>query len=46
MTADYNCEGVLFTPELAEQIMEHFELLAPLYSYLRELPGDPIPEGY
>ena len=46
VSADYNCDGLLFSSELAEQIMEHFELLAPLYSYLRELPGDPVPEGY
>lgn len=46
VTADYNCEGVLFTPELTEQVVEHFICLEPLYSYLRELPGDPIPEGY
>ena len=44
--ADYNCEGILFAPELADQVMEHFCFLEPLYSYLRELPGDPVPEGY
>ena len=46
VNADYNCDGLLFTPELVGQIIEHFGLLAPLYSYLRELPGDPVPEGY
>lgn len=46
VTADYNCEGIMFTPELADQVMEHFCFLEPLYSYLRELPGDPVPEGY
>jgi len=46
VNADYNCEGLLFTPELADQIMEHFQVLEPLYSYLRELPGDPVPEGF
>ena len=46
VTADFNCEGVLFTPELADQVVESFCCLEPLYSYLRELPGDPIPEGY
>jgi len=46
VTADYNCEGIFFTPELADQVMEHFCFLEPLYSYLRELPGDPVPEGY
>lgn len=46
VSADYNCEGLLFSAELADQIMEHFTFLAPLYTYLRELPGDPVPEGY
>lgn len=46
VTADYNCEGVLFTPELLDQVMESFCFLEPLYTYLRELPGDPVPEGY
>ena len=46
VTAAFNCEGVLFTPELADQVVESFCCLEPLYSYLRELPGDPIPEGY
>ena len=46
VSADYNCGELLFTPELADQVMEHFCFLEPLYSYLRELPGDPVPEGY
>lgn len=46
VSADYNCEGVLFTPELADQVTEAFCFLEPLYSYLRELPGDPVPENY
>ena len=46
VAADFNCEGVMFTPELVEQVVEAFCDLEPLYSYLRELPGDPIPEGY
>ena len=44
--ADYNCEGVLFTSELADQVLEHFRYLEPLYRYFRELPGDAVPEGY
>ena len=43
---DNNCEGVLFTPELKEQILEAFRFLEPSYRYFRELPGDPIPEVY
>ena len=46
VSADYNCEGVLFTPELADQVLEHFRYLEPLYRYFRELPGDAVPEGY
>ena len=41
-----NCEGILFTPELVDQILEDFRVLAPIYAYLRQLPSDPVPEGY
>ena len=40
-----NCEGILFTPELKEQVLRDFRLLAPLYEYLRMLPSDPVPEA-
>lgn len=39
-----NCEGVLFTPQLAEQIVEGFQQLVPLYRYFSTLPGDPEPK--
>ena len=46
VNADYNCEGILFAPELADRIVDSFIRLEPLYAYLRELPGDPVPEGF
>ena len=44
--ADFNCEGVLFTPELADQVVEGFEFLLPFYEYLMSMAGDPTPENY
>ena len=41
---DDNCEGVLFTPELADEILEGFRFLIPFYEYFDTLPGDPAPE--
>ena len=41
---DDNCEGVLFTPELFDDIFEGFRFLMPFYQYFDTLPGDPAPE--
>lgn len=41
---DENCEGVLFQPELADQIVEGFRFLKPYYDYMLSLAGDPPPE--
>ena len=41
---EQNCEGVLFTPELREEILESFQFLMPYYLYLdslRTLPDPP-----
>jgi len=46
VSCDRNCEGVLFTPELADRLLEGFKALEPLYRWLRDLSGDPAPEGY
>ena len=46
ITRDENCEGLLFQPELAEQVAEGFRFLVPYYEYLFSLAGDPPPEGY
>lgn len=42
-SCDRNCEGVLFTPELAEQVLAGFRFLVPYYRYLQQLAGDPPP---
>ena len=39
-----NCEGVFFTPELADQVLEGWKSLAPQYKFLCSLPGDPEPD--
>ena len=41
---DDNCEGVLFTPQLFDEVLEGFRLLMPFYQYFDSLPGDPAPE--
>ena len=41
---DENCEGLFFTPELADKVLEGWKSLVPQYRWFRELPGDPIPE--
>ena len=39
-----NCEGVLFTPALAGDVLEGFRFLLPYYLYFDSLPGDPPPQ--
>ena len=41
---DENCEGILFQPGLADQLVEGYRFLKPYYEYLLSLPGDPPPE--
>ena len=41
---DDNCEGVFFTPALADDVLEGFRFLMPYYRYLDALPGDKPPE--
>ena len=41
---DDNCEGVLFTPELYDDILEGFRFLVPYYEFFLSLPADPEPE--
>ncbi len=45
ISLDYadNCEGIFFTPQLADELVSGFEELLPLYRYLYSLPGDPDP---
>ena len=40
---DDNPEGVLFTPELKDEVLAGFRELMPLYLYLDSLSGDPEP---
>jgi uncharacterized protein (TIGR02453 family) len=44
ITWDRNCEGSLFTPQLADEIMEGFQFLMPYYQYFDSLDADMAPE--
>ncbi len=46
VSCERNCEGPLFTQELADQLLDGFRSLEPLYRWLRDLAADPVPEGY
>ena len=41
---DDNCEGVFFTPELYNEVLEGFRFLMPYYLYFDAIPGDAAPE--
>ena len=43
LASDHNCEGLLFTPELAGQVIGGFRFLEPYYRWLQSLAGDPPP---
>lgn len=43
LSCDRNCEGALFTPQLADQVLDGFRFLVPYYRYLCRLAGDPPP---
>lgn len=43
LSSDHNCEGVLFQPQLVQQVLEGFRFLVPYYRYLVSLSGDPAP---
>jgi len=44
LTCDHNCDGLLFQPELVDQVVEGFRFLVPYYRYLWDLAGDPPPD--
>lgn len=44
LTSDHNCEGLLFTPGLADQVLDGFRFLVPYYRFMDALAGDPPPE--
>ena len=43
LSSDHNCEGALFTPGLAGEVMAGFRFLAPYYRWMDGLAGDPPP---
>ena len=43
LTWDRNCEGSLFTPELADEILEGFVFLEPYFRFFDSLDGDKLP---
>ena len=44
LSSDHNCEGLLFAPELADQVLAGFRFLVPYYRWMDTLAGDPPPE--
>ncbi len=46
ISCEYNCEGVLFTPELADRILRGFRFLVPYFQLFEQIVRDPAgPEG-
>lgn len=43
LSYDDNCEGVLFTPELFDDVFDGFLFLTPFFRYYDTLAGDPPP---
>ena len=43
LASNHNWEGVAFTPELAQQVLEGFRFLVPYYQYLMQVAADPVP---
>ena len=43
LASDHNCGGLLFTPQLPDQILAGFRFLEPYYRWMRDLSGDPPP---
>ena len=43
LASDHNCDGLLFQPQLAQQVLDGFRFLVPYYRYLHDLAGDPSP---
>ena len=44
LASDHNCEGMLFTPQLADQVLAGFRFLEPYYRWMDGLAGDPAPQ--
>ena len=43
LSSDHNCEGLLFQPQLEEQVVKGFRFLVPYYCYLISVTADPPP---
>lgn len=44
LTSDHNCDGLYFSPQLADQVVNGFTFLMPYYDYLCSVMADPAPE--
>lgn len=44
ISSDHNCEGILFTSQLQDQVLQGFRFLEPYYRWMEALSGDPVPE--
>ena len=44
LTSDHNCDGLYFSPQLADQVVNGFTFLMPYYDYLCSVMTDPAPE--
>ena len=44
ISREENCEGVLFTQQLFDQVLADIKFLVPYYQYLSSLSGDPEPK--
>ena len=44
LASDHNCEGLLFTPGLAGQVLDGFRFLVPYYRWMDSLAADPPPD--
>ncbi len=43
LSSDHNCEGLLFTAQLYDQVIAGFRFLEPYYRWMRALADDPPP---
>ena len=44
LTSDHNCDGLYFSPQLADQVVNGFTFLMPYYDYLCSVMADPASE--
>ena len=46
LTSDHNCDGLYFSPQLADQVVNGFTFLMPYYDYLCSVMADPAQEQH